>query len=266
MKQPLMKWTGSKRPIAELIASYFPTEIEYYYEPFVGGGSVVFELLRSGKIVSKYILSDTNESLIDIYKLVQFTPTKLIEGYKLHWTNLQQNPDYYYKSRTEYNKTKCPILFFFLTRTCYNGTIRYNSKGEFNTSFHFGRKGMNPDTIQEIVIYYHKLMENKPIEFLCKSFEFITPMNQNDVVYCDPPYSNSKALYHGNIKFEVLTNWLDSLICPWFMNMNGINREDNEQAVTFQFTDKVLLKSGKSSFSKMKGKDVTVSEYFYIKN
>lgn len=266
MNQPLMKWTGSKRPIAKEIISYFPNTINNYYEPFVGGGSVFFELLKSGKQVNQYHLSDKNESLIEIYKLVQDKPTLLIDGYTFYWSQLQNvGEDFYYYSRDQYNKTKCPIRFFFLTRTCYNGTIRYNSKGEFNTSFHFGRKGMHPDTIKEIIMYYHWLLIGKSVEFSCRSFENVQPISPNDVIYCDPPYSSSKALYHGNIDFSVLTDWLDNLPCNWFMNMNGFNSTDNEETITIPYTDKILIKSGNSSFSRMKGKSVDVSEYFYIK-
>ncbi len=260
-----MKWTGSKRPIAPKIISYFPDEIDTYYEPLVGGGSVFFELLRSGKPVKNFLLSDTNKSLIEILQMVQGNPTELILGYEKHWNTLQSDPDYFYKARAEYNQNGCPILFFFLTRTCYNGTIRYNSKGEFNTSFHFGRKGMNPEKIKDIVMEYHGLMWGKSIKFSCRSFDCVKPLSKKDVVYLDPPYTSSKSLYHGNINFPLFLDWVDALGCGWFMNMNGVNGSDNEEVITIPYTDKVLLKSGNSSFSRMKGKSVEVGEYFYYK-
>ena len=46
MKSPLIKWTGSKRAIAEKIISYFPSTIETYHEPFIGGGSVFFSIIE----------------------------------------------------------------------------------------------------------------------------------------------------------------------------------------------------------------------------
>ena len=64
MNQPLIKWTGSKRPIANKIIQYFPNEIDTYYEPFLGGGSVLFELLRSDKVVNSFNCSDLNNNLI----------------------------------------------------------------------------------------------------------------------------------------------------------------------------------------------------------
>ena len=148
--------------------------------------------------------------------------------------------------------------FYFLTRTCYNGTIRYNKKGKFNTSFHYGRKGMHPDKIEKVILYYSSLMKNKDISFTTKSFEDVNPINQKDVVYLDPPYSNSKSLYFGNINFETFTNWVSGLKCYWFMNFNN-----DEKDIKIPYTGKELFLSGKSSFSRMKNKDVNIGEYFY---
>ena len=265
MNTPLIKWTGSKRPIASKIISYFPKEINCYYEPFLGGGSVFFRLLKSDISVKKYILSDKNKSLIRIFNIVKNFPEELINSYQDKWEKLQQNPDFFYSERKYYNETGDPFSFYFLTRTCYNGTIRYNSKGDFNTSHHFGRKGMHPYKIEEVINYYSSLMKNKDITFLHSSFEERNPSDKNDVVYLDPPYTNTKALYHGNISKETLLNWIDKLPCSWFMNINGINDTDNEENININYTGKQLLTSGNSSFSRMKGKSVDVQEYFYYK-
>lgn len=265
MNTPLIKWTGSKRPIAQKIISHFPKNIETYYEPFLGGGSVFFELLKSDHIIKNYELSDKNDSLINIFKFVKDTPKDLIVSYNNHWNNLQKDPEYFYIQRDYYNKTKDPLSFYFLTRTCYNGTIRYNSKGEFNTSHHFGRTGMHPKKIEKIITYYSELMKNKNINFKTESFENILPSSCDDVIYLDPPYTNTKALYFGNISFDVLKSWLDHINCSWFMNINGVNSTDNEENIDINYTAKELIVSGNSSFSRMKCKSVNVSEYFYYK-
>ena len=74
MNTPLIKWTGSKLPIAAKIISYFPKEIETYYEPFVGGGSVFFRLLKDGSNIKKFRISDKNDSLIKILSIVKDNP------------------------------------------------------------------------------------------------------------------------------------------------------------------------------------------------
>jgi site-specific DNA-adenine methylase len=124
---------------------------------------------------------------------------------------------------------------------------------------------MQPKKVENILLYYSELMKGKNIEFDCKSFELINPKNNKDVVYIDPPYTNTKALYHGNIHLDGLLSWLDNISCSWFMNINGVNSVDNEEIINIKYTNKLLLKSGNSSFSRMKGNNVEVGEYFYYK-
>lgn len=263
--QPLLKWTGSKGRISKQIVSHFPDEIETYYEPFVGGGKVFFQLLTSGKSVKHFVLSDLNETLIQIYKIVTTTPSELTKSYRTHWTEFQKDNQYYYKQREIYNKTKDPLAFFFLTRTCYNGTIRFNSKGEFNVSFHYDRPGMHPDTLDKIVPYYFHLMHGRNIEFLCRSYEDVHPQNKNDVVYMDPPYTNTKSLYFGNIDLDKFFSWIETFPCSWFLNLNNINKNDNEESLPIAYTGKEVFCSGQSTFSKLKNRNVSVGEYFYWK-
>lgn len=265
MNTPLIKWTGSKRAIAAKIISYFPKKIETYYEPFVGGGSVFFRLLKDGVNIKKFRLSDKNNSLINILTIVKDNPQEIILSYNDKWEKLQKDPNFFYTERDTYNKTKDPLIFYFLTRTCYNGTIRYNQKGDFNTSHHFGRTGMLPKKVEEVISYYSELMKGKDINFECNSFENITPINNKDVVYLDPPYTNTKALYFGNISFDNLLSYIENLPCSWFMNINGVNSTDNKKAINIQYTGQEILPSGNSSFSRMKGKSVKVGEYFYYK-
>lgn len=265
LNQPLIKWTGSKRPLLKDILKYFPKKIDCYYEPFVGGGSVFWGVLSSQEIeCNNFHINDINSSLIGIYNMVRNDHVSLITEYEKHWKMLQADAEYYYFARNEYNLTKSPSIFYFLTRTCYNGTIRYNSKGDFNTSFHFNRKGMNPDKINDIINYYHGLMKDRNVTITCGDY-FNLPSSENSVTYLDPPYTNSKSLYQGNIDIEMLVNYINSLKGKWYMNINGINGTDNEIQMPLNNCEKILIKSGNSSFSRLKNKIVNVEEYFYYK-
>lgn len=262
---PLIKWTGSKRPIASRIISFFPKDIDCYYEPFLGGGSVFFKLLESNCAVKAFRLSDINGSLINIFKIVKNNPKELIFAYKDKWEKLQKDNSYFYSERDFYNKTQDPLSFYFLTRTCYNGTIRYNKNGEFNTSHHFGRTGMLPNKVKEVINYYSSLMNGKDIIFTQSSFDIVTPNNNKDIVYLDPPYTNTKHLYFGNISFNEFLCWVNNFNCSWFMNINGINSTDNEEVINIEYSGREVFYSGNSSFSRMKGKNINVGEYFYYK-
>ena len=74
MFQPLIKWSGSKRSQASEIIKYFPKEIDTYYEPFCGGCSVLRTLLESNIKVNRYICSDLNTELIELWRLIKSNP------------------------------------------------------------------------------------------------------------------------------------------------------------------------------------------------
>ena len=89
LQHVLIKWTGSKRRQARQIVAKFPRKIATYYEPFLGGGSVLYELLASDVEVGRYEVSDICQPLIALWKLIQNDPTGLIEGYAENWRVLQ---------------------------------------------------------------------------------------------------------------------------------------------------------------------------------
>ena len=70
MEKPIIKWTGSKRSQAKAILSYIPLEIDTYYEPFCGGFSVGYMLLRQNWKIKHYVVSDICPYLIDLWNLI----------------------------------------------------------------------------------------------------------------------------------------------------------------------------------------------------
>ena len=78
MNKCLVKWSGSKRIQASRIVDLFPNEIDTYYEPFMGGASVLIELLlRSDKAVNNYIASDLNAHVVSLFNLIKDNPSRL---------------------------------------------------------------------------------------------------------------------------------------------------------------------------------------------
>ena len=93
MFEPVIKWSGSKRSQAENILTYFPKEIDTYYEPFCGGASVLRRLLSSDIKVNRYVCSDLNSGLIDLWNEIINNPERVSSYYKKLWNELNQDDD-----------------------------------------------------------------------------------------------------------------------------------------------------------------------------
>lgn len=131
----LIKWTGSKWRQAPHIISRFPAEISTYHEPFLGGGSVLGRLLDSPIRVGRYECSDSYAPLIGIWNLVKNDPDRLIAEYGRMWREARTDGrGFYYEVRSSFNRTRCPIKFYYLLRTCRLGHVRINMKGEFTSA------------------------------------------------------------------------------------------------------------------------------------
>jgi len=62
--EPLLKWAGGKEKELKYILPNLPEQINDYYEPFVGGGSV-FTAIKSA---NRYFINDFSCELIDLYR------------------------------------------------------------------------------------------------------------------------------------------------------------------------------------------------------
>ncbi len=273
--QPVIKWSGSKRSQAEEIIKYFPTEIDTYYEPFVGGASVLRTLLdNSNNIkVNHYVCSDLNEGLIALWNKIKDYPKEVSEHYAKLWNELNVDDDkerkkqYFNYVRERYNKSHNPLDFMFIMRTTTNGMPRYNQYGEFNNSFHVTRNGILPNKLESIIYEWSTLLNRYNVEFKCCSFTEIKP-DENDFIYLDPPYANTKGMYFGNFNQRYLFDYIKELKCHYIMSYDGISgKEDNTFAVPKELYDEHLyIKSGNSSFKRVIGKssDSIVYESLYI--
>ncbi|MFS0643807.1 DNA adenine methylase [Siminovitchia sp. 179-K 8D1 HS] len=271
--QPAIKWSGSKRSQAKNIVSLMPKKIDTYYEPFVGGASVLFRLLHSDIKVNKYICSDINGDLIALWNEIKSNPDSLLETYERLWNELNADDDverrkeYFYTIRARFNKEKNPHDFLFLSRTCTNGLIRYNSKGEFNTSLHFSRKGIVPNTLKKIIFDWSTKLNENNVQFIQQSYEEIES-KEGDFIYLDPPYANTKGMYYGQLDYDNFFEWLGKQNADYLLSFDGKRDEiDNTYEVPKELYSKhIYLHSGRSSFKDLKNQVVQqVQESLYIK-
>jgi DNA adenine methylase len=206
--KPFLKWAGGKTQLLNQLENYFPEElkggkIENYYEPFLGGGAVFFNVMQNYKFKNVF-LYDINDELIMIYKVVQKNVNELIRELKdiqKEYLNLseQKRKKFYYDVRSKINGeipnfekekysknwVKRSAYLMFLNKTCYNGLFRVNKKGEFNVPFGDYKSPKILD--EENLIGVSKLLKNVSIEK--REFkESLKKMKPNSFVYLDPPY------------------------------------------------------------------------------
>ncbi len=271
--QPVIKWTGSKRYLAKEIIQNFPKEINTYYEPFIGGGSVLIQLLNTDNIkINNYVCSDINQYLIDLWNLIKINPQKLIDTYKNMWEEMNQLDDiqfrkeYYLQIRNRFNQTHKPEDFLFLSRTATNGLIRFNSKGYFNSSYHLTRKGIIPKTLEKIINQWSKTLNKYDVKFLCCDYKKIKP-SENDFLYLDPPYINTDSMYFGEININEFINYLELLNCKYAFSFNGkrSNEDTTYDIPNNLYTQHIYMSSGNSGFKKLQQEIDKVQESLYIK-
>ena len=157
----------------------------------------------------------------------------------------------------------------FLDRTCFNGLIRYNKNGEFNSLFHINRGGIKPNTLEKIIIEWSELLNNHNVEFKMLTYQWIRP-KENDFLYLDPPYANTNGMYNNNFDNNRFFNCLNNINCKWALSYDGKSgNEDNTFEVPKHLYDEhYYLSSGNSSFKRLKetDKNAMVYESLYIKN
>lgn len=263
--QPIIKWSGSKRSQTEQILRYFPKEMDTYYEPFIGGGSVLYGVLKN-KLCNQSVASDICKPLIDLWNMILLDSNTLIEYYSLFWNKLQiYGQDIYYESRDRFNADYNPLDFFCINRTCFNGLVRFSNDGKFNVSFHLTRKGIEPRKLKQIANDWLSVLENK-VTFLNVDYEkCIESATENDLIYFDPPYAHTKGMYgeefDHNRFFKTLEN-LNNKNIRWLLSYDG-NRYPDTTIPQNLYKHHYLLDSGNSSFSRLKNKQVYVKESIY---
>lgn len=184
--KPFVKWVGGKRQLLQqfkdlgLYPPPFDSLTGRYFEPFVGGGAVFFDLLPK-----KAILSDMNADLVITYNVIKNDVEKLIESLRRH----KYDREYFLKIRSKDSKKLSNIgiasRFIYLNRTAFNGMYRVNSRGEFNVPF---GKYSNPIICDaENLRKVSKALKGVTIKH--KDYkEVLKTAKKGDFVYFDPPY------------------------------------------------------------------------------
>ena len=186
---PFVKWAGGKRQLLPQIKERMPEQYNNYFEPFVGGGAVLFGLLPA-----KALINDINKALINVYEWIKKAPEEFLqEVSKLDAEMWEDGKKYYYSLREHYNDklmkaeydVELAALFVFLNKHCFNGLYRVNGKGLFNVPYNNSRGGsVDEKVIIEISKYLQEIeIEDGDFEDACRDAK------KGDFVFLDSPYA-----------------------------------------------------------------------------
>ena len=215
--KPFLKWVGGKTQILPDVLKTFPESMQDYHEPFLGGGSVLLEVLQTRKdsIKGKVYAYDVNEDLINVYIDVKEHPKEVhqyIMQYISEYQSIQEfkgekkpsnknagmtsKESYYYWMRNRFNSIEKSIeksaMLIVMNKLCFRGVYRSGPNG-FNVPFGHPKTTPKMISIQEL-IDLSKLF--KDTEFTCCDFETsIGNVKKGDFMYCDPPYVDTFVGY-----------------------------------------------------------------------
>ncbi len=186
---PFVKWAGGKRQLIPQIRERMPEKYNNYYEPFVGGGAVLFELQPANALIN-----DINKALINTYNIICNEADAFLEAVnRLDEEMWEDGKKYYYSVREHYNDklmkseydVELAALFVFINKHCFNGLYRVNGKGLFNVPYNnSSRTSADENVIREVSKYLKGVkIINGDFEEACKDAK------KGDFVFIDSPYA-----------------------------------------------------------------------------
>ena len=265
MVPALLKWIGNKQRFAETIIAYMPETFNNYYEPFLGSGAVLAELLymdttRLFPHFQHAYGSDILPFLIDIFEITKEKPDDLIKYYRSEITEYYENPENKYREiQARFNANHNAYDFCLLSRTCYSGVIRFRKTDGYMSTPRGPHKPIQPETFERRVGQWHQLLQKAT--FSCQSFtEMMKHPQQGDVVYCDPPYTHSQSIIYGAQDFEIEALWEKIDECKnrgakVILSINGMkNSQKTDISITPPeglFERKLLVNCGTSMIDRL---------------
>ena len=186
---PFVKWAGGKRQLIPQIRERMPEKYNDYYEPFIGGGAVIFDLIPANALIN-----DINKALINTYRTICNEPDAFLkEVNRLDNDMWEDGKKYYYSIREHYNDklmrseydVELAALFVFINKHCFNGLYRVNGKGLFNVPYNNSRRvSVDEDVIIATSEYLRRVtIIDGDFEQACKNAK------KGDFVFIDSPYA-----------------------------------------------------------------------------
>lgn len=186
---PFIKWAGGKRQLLPQIEERMPQNYNNYYEPFIGGGAVLFNFQPANAVIN-----DINRALINTYRQIRDVPNDFMQQLQIFDEDMwEDGKAYYYLLRERYNNklnleeydTELAALLVFLNKHCFNGLYRVNRKGLFNVPYNNSR---GVSFIEQNILEVSEYLNN--ITILEGDFQVAcNEATEGDFVFLDSPYA-----------------------------------------------------------------------------
>lgn len=265
MVPALLKWIGNKQRFASTIVSYMPDQFNNYYEPFLGSGAVLAELLYSdanqfSPHFNHAYGSDILPFLIDIFNLTKENPDQLATYYAKEINLYYSNPDMQYEIiKRRFNSNHNPYDFLVLSRTCYSGVIRFRKSDGYMSTPRGPHKPICPEKFSERLSQWNTLLSKA--SFSCEDYVLaMDKAEKNDVIYCDPPYTHSQSIIYGAQNFDIESLWKKIDDCKRrgvkvILSINGM-RESKKKDISITppsdlFERKLFINCGTSMIDRL---------------
>lgn len=201
--KPFLKWAGGKGQLLSQLEQHLPDDLKEkeftYFEPFVGGGAMLFYMLQRFPNIKRAVINDINSYLITAYRVIRDSSIELIERLaELEKCYYDLNEDeakksFFLEARTIFNENNLDEIdrtkyLIFLNRTCFNGLYRVNAKGKFNVPF--GRY-LHPTICNKDVLKADsQLLNQVEVVILNGDYEQTSKYLSDGLnfFYFDPPY------------------------------------------------------------------------------
>lgn len=200
-RRQLLKWIGNKQRFAHEIASYFPGQFGAYYEPFLGSGAVLGTLAPRSAFAS-----DAFAPLIEIWRALKDRPQELKQWYAERWERIRTRPkeDVYEEVKAAYNSQPNGPDLVFLCRSCYGGVVRFRKADGYMSTPCGIHQPISPSSFSRRVDEWRQRCEGS--QFVHSHFaEMMRRARTGDLIYCDPPYSDSQTILYGAQAFSLLS-------------------------------------------------------------
>ena len=234
-RSPINYMGGKYRSLKYIVPNFKPN-IDTFYDLFSGSGTV-----HLNTKANKVIANDINHIVINLQKYISENNPYYIYEQLINIANeyrLDSEESIGYNSlRKEYNKDRDPLKLLALSQHAFNYILRFNKKGEFNASHGKGICKLSQDFLEKLINFNEKTQRDKT-EFKSLDFREVINLNiltKNDLVYCDPPYLLSEAVYNEKRAFG---GWSKQDTIDLLSLLDKVN----ERGSNFALTEMVLSK------------------------